>query len=1298
MKFRVYLRRFERRSLRARVTLFSLAIFLAGIWALAFYASAMLRRDLLELLSEQQRSTAAYMAEGVNQELEERLLALQKVAARVTPAMMGNVAALQMFLEDRPLFQMQFNGGVMVSRPDGVAVAEIPLTAGRIGTNYIDIVDIAAALKQGKTSVGQPVMGKKPGSPLFGMTSPIVDAEGKVIGALSGVINLGLPNILDKLTQSRYGKSGGHVLVAPRERLIVTATDKRRVMEAMPAPGVSPTIDRFAGGYEGSSVFVNPLGVEVLQSTSRVPAAGWYVGVQLPTAEAFAPIRAMQQNMLLAALGLTLLSAALTWWMLRRQLAPITAAARNLTVLSMVDEPLLPLSYVRRDEVGDLIAGFNRLLETLGQREAALKGSEARHRAIAQSAPDAIITSDSAGLIVNWNRGAEAMFGYTESEITGQPLTRLMPERHRVGHLAGMHRAGFGAEPRTADEARELTGLRRDGGEFPLEISTARWEAADGWFVTGIVRDISARKMAQNAVSEQNEIHRSVLETSIDGYCMIDLQGRLLEVNAAYERLSGYAREELLGMRFAELDAAESEQDIALRIQRCFATGADLFETLHRKKDGSLWQVEINMHYGPAAGGRIFLFARDIYQRKRAQSLKKMQLGFSEVMLRGSLDELLQAVLDAAEMLTSSRIGFFHFVDPDQEHVRLQTWSTNTLAHMCRAEGKGQHYPLSQAGVWVDCVKARKPVIHNDYASLAHKKGMPEGHATLVRELAVPVIRGDLVVALIGVGNKPGLYTAEDEATVVELANMALEMVESKRAQEALRQSESYLSALFQASPVGIFVVKYADGKIQDMNASALRLCANARAEVIGRSFDDLGIHVDAAQRGEMLRLLREQGAVDGFQMDFRRRDGEIRLMEVSCRLIEVRAERHLLAMIIDVTEKKRLDEALRQSQKLESLGTLAGGIAHDFNNVLAAIRGNADLAAEDVGRDHVAALSLAEIGKASARASELVRRISAFGCPKKTEHDVLELEPVVGEVLKLLRATLPAGVALQTEFARDTPRVLADAGQIHEAIVNLTTNAAYAIGPRAGAIVYRLEPAQVSAKLAASIPGLKAGRHARLSVTDSGCGMDEATRGRVFDAFYTTKPVGEGSGLGLAMVHGTMQGHAGAVTVASTPGKGTSFALYFPAAQESALKQQPAAPAQFVLAAAQRVLYVDDEEALVSLAKRALSRYGHKISGYTDPQQALAAFCARPQDYDVVVTDNAMPHLSGFDLARAVRVARPAMPLLMITGHIGAGDEERARAAGIGELMLKPVSFDALAGALERLRDGAEPGRMQVA
>ena len=393
-----------------------------------------------------------------------------------------------------------------------------------------------------------------------------------------------------------------------------------------------------------------------------------------------------------------------------------------------------------------------------------------------------------------------------------------------------------------------------------------------------------------------------------------------------------------------------------------------------------------------------------------------------------------------------------------------------------------------------------------------------------------------------------------------------------------------------------------------------------------------------------------------------------------------------------DVTERKRLEEAHQQAQKLESLGTLAGGIAHDFNNILAVIRGNARLAAEQVGPDHPAASSLDEITRATGRASDLVRRILTFSRPREAKLEPADLRVVVRDVLKLLRATVPARITLTQDLSSDVPLVLADAGQVHEAIVNLTTNAASAIGGHTGDITFRLDAVDVDGALAGLVPGLRPGRYARLTVRDSGSGMDAATLERIFDAFYTTKPVGEGTGLGLSMVHGILRGHGGAVTVTSAPGRGSTFELYFP---ETRQKADPRGePGRAVpRTSGRRVLYVDDEEALVLLATRVLARAGHSVTGFSDPARALAAFREQPDAIDILVTDLSMPVMSGVELARAVLEVRPHLPVLLTTGHIGTQDVPVSRESGIRAMVPKPFTADQLAHAIDRVFADAPPG-----
>ena len=364
---------FHWRSLKTRVTLFTLVIFLASLWSLSLYASRELRNDMQRLLSEQQFSTIALLAENINVEMANRLQTLEKVAKDITPAMLGQPSSLQAYLAERLLLQAPFGDGIFVTRQDGTAVAELPRAAGFVGVNYKDRDHMVAALNSGLSTIGRPVIGKVTHAPIVAMSVPVFDPQGKVIGAITGLINLGGPNFLDAMTQGRYGKTGGYLIVAPQYRLIVTATDKSRVMEVLPLPGVNPQLDRFVKGFEGSDIFTNPQGLEVLASAKSISVAGWYAAATLPTAEAFTPILDMQQRMLNATLILTLLAGLLVWWMLRLQLSPMMDVAKKLAGVSEKDHPLQALPLAKQDEIGDLIKGFNHLLETLAYREEVLR-------------------------------------------------------------------------------------------------------------------------------------------------------------------------------------------------------------------------------------------------------------------------------------------------------------------------------------------------------------------------------------------------------------------------------------------------------------------------------------------------------------------------------------------------------------------------------------------------------------------------------------------------------------------------------------------------------------------------------------------------------------------------------------------------------------------------------------------------------------------------------------------------------------------------------------------------------------
>ena len=506
------------------------------------------------------------------------------------------------------------------------------------------------------------------------------------------------------------------------------------------------------------------------------------------------------------------------------------------------------------------------------------------------------------------------------------------------------------------------------------------------------------------------------------------------------------------------------------------------------------------------------------------------------------------------------------------------------------------------------------------------------------------------------------------------------DVTERKEAEEAIQRQANLLEISFDA-----ILVREPDGAITFWNQGAERMYGYTASEAIGRVSHDLLTTEHPAGVAALTAELLQTGSWGG-ELRQRTRSGKLIDVESRQRLVQT-PDSGLLILETnrDITDRKRAEEALRRSQKMEALGTLAGGIAHDFNNLLLAITGNAKLAVADLPADHPVQDNLAEIGKASARAADLVRRILAFTRQSEPRRVVVQLQSVVQEALQLLRSTLPAMIEIRANFATNIPPVAVDPTQIHQIVMNLLTNAAHAIGQGGGLIEVSLDALSVRADFATPSGDLHEGRYARLTVSDNGCGMDQATLERIFDPFFTTKPAGQGTGLGLSAVHGIVRSYAGAVTVHSQPGTGTTFRVYLPAVEE-ALAEAKTVQRKASWDRDEHVLYVDDEDALVLLITRMLRRLGYKVTGYTDPLQALEWFRSHPQDVDVAVADLSMPGMSGFDLARALRHVRPDLPILMTSGYLRPEDQETAARIGIRDLILKPNTVEALGETLDQL------------
>jgi len=384
-----------------------------------------------------------------------------------------------------------------------------------------------------------------------------------------------------------------------------------------------------------------------------------------------------------------------------------------------------------------------------------------------------------------------------------------------------------------------------------------------------------------------------------------------------------------------------------------------------------------------------------------------------------------------------------------------------------------------------------------------------------------------------------------------------------------------------------------------------------------------------------------------------------------------------------DITERRKLEAQFRQAQKMESIGMLAGGIAHDFNNILAAIIGNlyvAKLESENTpGLDE----PLENISQAAKRAGDLVNQILTFSRQHKQEREPLILNHVVMEALKLLRASVPATVTIQTDLAK-APTVLANATAVHQVIMNLGTNAWHAMRGKQGTLKIELHVIDVDADFAAAHPGLRAGHYVRIGVSDTGCGMDASTIERIFDPFFTTKPVGEGTGLGLAVVLGIMQSHDGAITVYSEVGVGTTFYLYFPVFEtESPVAETGERP--IPRGKGEQILFVDDEPALAKVGQKMLERLGYSVTAKTNPMEALEMLRNQPDAFHAVITDLTMPNLDGIKLGTQLLQIQPRLRVVLATGYSGMLTEESVNELGFRGLLVKPATARTLGEAVAR-------------
>lgn len=542
-----------------------------------------------------------------------------------------------------------------------------------------------------------------------------------------------------------------------------------------------------------------------------------------------------------------------------------------------------------------------------------------------------------------------------------------------------------------------------------------------------------------------------------------------------------------------------------------------------------------------------------------------------------------------------------------------------------------------------------------------------------------------------------GMSVLDTNGSTIGLRGVAQDITERKQAAERIRESNEYLENLINNANVPI-VVWNLQFEITRFNHAFEELTGRNSPEVLGKTVEILFPPEQTTKTMTLLEGTLKGEPLKHIEISIQHLDGSTRTVLWNSATIfgpDRITPLTVIAQGYDITERKQAEEEkaklsaqLQQAQKMEAIGTLAGGIAHDFNNILGAIMGYAELAQDDSSPGSLVCDDIDQIIKASNRAKDLVQQILAFSRQTETDHIPLQPGIIVKEALKMLRSSLPTTIEIKQNIDPEAGMIHADPSQIHQLMVNLCTNAFHAMEELGGTLTISLQKIIVSLKDLSSEPQVEPGNFIELSVEDTGTGIAPEIQEKIFDPFFTTKEVGKGTGMGLAIIHGIVKSYKGFVTCQSEPGKGTIFKLYLPIIEDLVSCEIENVVLNTTNIGNERILFIDDDELMAAMGQRILERQGYLVTVKKNSIEALNTFQNQPDEFDLVITDQTMPGMTGFDLARRILQIRPQMPIILCTGYSSLITEDKVKAAGIKGFAYKPLAKKNISELIRKVLD----------
>ena len=923
----------------------------------------------------------------------------------------------------------------------------------------------------------------------------------------------------------------------------------------------------------------------------------------------------------------------------------------------------------------------------------ALRRTEAVLRDFIETATIALHWVGPDGTILWANQAELDLLGYTREEYIGRNIAEFHVDAPVVEEILACLSRG--------ETIRDYPArLRRQDGAIRDVLIDSSVLFEDGKFVHTrcFTRDVTALRQEQ----QTGLLLTAIVDSSDDAIISKDLNGVVTSWNNSAERLFGYTAQEAIGKTIAELvipdDRQNEEPEILARLRR--GERVDHFETIRRRKDHSLLDISLTISPVKDRNGTITgasKIARDITEQKRAENaikslnaqlqadlaaMTRMQELSTRLIQAGAFSELLEEILDAGIEITGADMGNIQLLDHERE---LRIVAHRGLNDRFLDFFRNMHHGQAVCGT---ALTTRERIVVEDVFASPILAGTPElpvlADAGVRAVQSTPLVsRSGKLLGMFSTHYRTPRGPSERDLRLLDLlARQAADLIERKRSEDIRGQ----LSAIVESSGDAIYVHNF-EGTILTWNRAAEDLYGYNEREIVGRNVREVVPPDYAAELSGLINpALLDGRIIRNLESKRMRRDGSTfpALLTIS----PVRDERgNAIALSViarDMSDQKRSEESLRETQKLESLGLLAGGIAHDFNNLLTGVIGNASLLSDEFPDASPQSEAVDGLMQAAERMSRLTSQMLAFSGRGHFVVEPVDLSRQVVQITSLIQAAIPKNVELRLSLANNLPPVEVDISQLQQIIMNLVINAAESIVDSRGTVELKTERETIGeehlkANLARTMP--QPGEYVAITVEDSGCGMDKATRSRIFDPFFTTKFTGRG--LGLSSVLGIVRGHRGLITVDSYPGAGTKFRVLFPVSSARALPQPP--PAQDVRGSG-TVLVVDDEEVVRKMTKFALQRLGFKVLTAVNGSDALRVYAEQHQAIDLVLLDMMMPVMGGEETLKRMLEIRPDAVVVAMSGFQEREAKQRF-GSGIMGFVQKPFTVDQLGAKISSAR-----------